>query len=273
MKEWDIQKRIEDALASVNSDYSKSFRQLFAEGEESKSQKRQLVKQFQRTLSTFLEGDVEVPIFKDKGDDWEKVQDRADIFWEKDNVLVEIDATRADQVAKKMLSRFCYASLGEKPVTYVAVLYPGTDSMNTEECKKYFKMGSQVLKSMNPENRFIGYIIGKTKDQDITFMAGQRMPVDFDKASYMDAYVKYLQDNGIESALSIENYKLPVNRISVYLDHHPDVSLESIEEEILRTGGFEGIIGKDCAQKKNTTSYWNKYKRYLKEKNDRCDLK
>lgn len=265
----DILKRIEDALASANNEYGKTFRQLFAEGKDSKAQKRQLVKQFQRTLSTFLEGDVEVPIFKDMGDVWEKVQDRADIFWEKDNLLVEIDATRADQVAKKMLSRFCYASLGEKPIIYVAVLYPGTDSMSTEECKKYFKMGSQVLKSMNPNNRFIGYIIGKTKEQDVAFTAGQRMPIDFDKASYMDAYVKYLQDNGIESALSIENYKLPVNKIAAYLDHHPDVSLESVEEEILKTDGFDGIISKDCAHKSNSTSYWNKYKRYLKEKKNR----
>ena len=84
----DILKRIEDALASANNEYGKTFRQLFAEGKDSKAQKRQLVKQFQRTLSTFLEGDVEVPIFKDMGDVWEKVQDRADIFWEKDNLLV-----------------------------------------------------------------------------------------------------------------------------------------------------------------------------------------
>lgn len=89
--------------------------------------------------------------------------DKCDVFVETERyvIIVELDATRADQVAKKMLSRYYYADKCSKPTVYVCLLYPGTKNMDSNECVKYMKMGKDLLLSMNTSNRFIGaFIIG-----------------------------------------------------------------------------------------------------------------
>ena len=87
-------------------------------------------------------------------------RDRCDVYAKtlEYQIILEIDATRADQVAKKMLSRYFYANkmAENKPTVYVCLLYPGTDSMNPNECIKYMNMGQELLLAMNPANRFIG---------------------------------------------------------------------------------------------------------------------
>ena len=93
-------------------------------------------------------------------------RDRCDVYVKTSEyqIILEIDATRADQVAKKMLSRYFYANkmAENKPTVYVCLLYPGTDSMNPNECIKYMNMGQELLLAMNPANRFIGgFIKGK----------------------------------------------------------------------------------------------------------------
>lgn len=93
--------------------------------------------------------------------------DKCDVFVETRDyiVIVELDATRADQVAKKMLSRYFYAEKSSKPTVYVCLLYPGTTYMNPNECVKYMNMGKDVLLRMNSHNRFIGgFVDGETID-------------------------------------------------------------------------------------------------------------
>ena len=51
-------------------------------------------------------------------------------------VAIELDAWRADQVAKKFVSRM--ALLPATTVYFISLCYPGTERMNREECEKYF---------------------------------------------------------------------------------------------------------------------------------------
>ena len=93
--------------------------------------------------------------------------DKCDVFVETTHyiVIVELDATRADQVAKKMLSRYFYAEKSNKPTVYICLLYPGTDHMKPNECIKYMNMGKDVLLRMNSSNRFIGgFVYGNIVD-------------------------------------------------------------------------------------------------------------
>jgi hypothetical protein len=93
-----------------------------------------------------------IKFLKDTKDDsaefvWEKEyvdtqenrkRDRIDIFGEvkniKLNVVIELDAHRADQVAKKFLSR--QALFHEKNLIYISLCYPGTNNMSQNECIK-----------------------------------------------------------------------------------------------------------------------------------------
>lgn len=84
-------------------------------------------------------------------------RDSIDIFGSLDglNIVVELDKPRADQVAKKFVSRS--ATLSEGAVFYIALCYPGTAAMRAGECKKYFGYCRDI--SMRLNNGFAGFLI------------------------------------------------------------------------------------------------------------------
>ena len=67
--------------------------------------------------------------------------------WE---VIIEIDATRADQVAKKIVSRFSHISESRSEnIIYIALCYPGTERMNVNECEKFISYGKKIIKKIH----------------------------------------------------------------------------------------------------------------------------
>lgn len=239
------------------------------------------VKDFQNRLAKEIGGEPEIKVFKELSDEYFKeVLDRADIYredFEGKELIIEIDATRADQVAKKMMSRFCYACLSGKPVVYVSLLYKGTQKMNRDECLKYFRMGEEVLGRINKDSEYYGFIIdGSELSSYPDHLPGS--PVHYYSADElmaldMECYRKYMRDHGIKSAESEECYMRPVNKIYEYKD-----SLE-IRRRLRDKVGNERekdlfaickhIIyecdkpKKDKDLSKNPQSYWQKYLNYL----------
>lgn len=89
------------------------------------------------------------------------VNDRVDIYntingyhW-----IIELDAPRADQVAKKAFSRIALFGTGKEPIFYVSIIYPGTNSMNENEVIKYSRYGYDIVKGLNSFNDFRTIII------------------------------------------------------------------------------------------------------------------
>lgn len=80
----------------------------------------------------------------------DKVNDRIDIFGESSasdlKVIIELDAHRADQVAKKFLSRS--ALMIDQNSIYLSICYPGTDKIPKPECQKYFEYCSTLSKTL-----------------------------------------------------------------------------------------------------------------------------
>jgi hypothetical protein len=66
------------------------------------------------------------------------IRDSIDIFGQGQDfvVVIELDAHRADQVAKKFVSRV--AILSSTTIYYISLCYPGTKKMSIPECNKYF---------------------------------------------------------------------------------------------------------------------------------------
>lgn len=140
--------------ASPSIAVKKSFQEALSEG-------------LTRRLRYVKKGGIEYKLSNVLTDSHNGFNDKCDIFVETERyiLIVELDTTRADQVAKKMLSRLYYADKCAKPTIYVCLLYPGTNSMNPNECVKYMHMGKDVLLSMNSANRFIGgFINGNSFD-------------------------------------------------------------------------------------------------------------
>ena len=73
------------------------------------------------------------------------------------NWIIEIDTTRADQVAKKILSRVALWGL-ENPINYVAILYPNTQR-GKNECEKYLYYGYKLLKKINTKSKILGLFV------------------------------------------------------------------------------------------------------------------
>lgn len=119
------------------------------------------VKQFQDTMWKEL---------CKSGSNWKKEykdptrleNDTIDLYLD-DPWIIEIDATRADQVAKKILSRI--ALWGKEPdFHYVAVLYPDTRN-GKNECKKFIRFGREILKRLNRNSEMVGIFLDPNKNE------------------------------------------------------------------------------------------------------------
>ena len=84
------------------------------------------------------------------------MKDSIDIFGNNENisVVIEIDKHRADQVAKKFVSR---SALLDKKIFYISLCCPGTTNMNSSECVKYFSYCEQLSKRLG--NEYAGFIV------------------------------------------------------------------------------------------------------------------
>lgn len=121
--------------------------------------KRDKVKKLQNELCDALKSSISSMTWETEHNMSSNYNDSADIFgWNNETqVIIELDTTRADQVAKKMLSRFYYCF--DTPTIYVSLLYPGTKKMNVHECEKYFKYGKKILAGINKNALFVGIIL------------------------------------------------------------------------------------------------------------------
>jgi len=86
-------------------------------------------------------------------------KDAIDIYGESEYfvVAIELDKNRADQVAKKFVSRI--ALLPDKKVYFLFLCYPGTEIMNLNECVKYFGYCSNLTERM--AGVYAGLVIGE----------------------------------------------------------------------------------------------------------------
>ncbi len=84
-------------------------------------------------------------------------RDAIDIYGSRNNeiVIIELDKWRADQVAKKLISRT--ALMIDKKIGFISLCYAGTDRMNKPECIKFFKYGNIIQSKL--KNYYAGMII------------------------------------------------------------------------------------------------------------------
>lgn len=124
---------------------------------QSQSRQKVIVAKFQRDLCGRLKQDLPDTNWKTEHSPNASRRDSIDIFGESQEsvVAIELDKHRADQVAKKFVSRV--ALLPERKVYFISLCYPGTVNMNISECKKYFSYCANLSKRMG--NAYAGFII------------------------------------------------------------------------------------------------------------------
>ena len=148
----DVSDEIITVIESFNS--QEYFSNLISK---SQSEQKKIVARYQNDL--FVKLNSEFPKIK-----WElehqpklNTKDAIDIFGKSENfvITIELDKHRADQVAKKFISRS--ALLSEKNIFYISLCYPGTSNMPINETKKYFEYCSILSEKL--ENDYAGFII------------------------------------------------------------------------------------------------------------------
>lgn len=72
--------------------------------------------------------------------------------------IIEIDATRTDQVSQKLLSRLTLWGLNV-PIQYVAILYPDAHNKGKAACEKYLRYGNALVKKLNAKSSVIGIFV------------------------------------------------------------------------------------------------------------------
>ena len=163
------------------------------------------VEKFQKNLTDILnetptgyKWDIEVePSGRSEGD-------RIDVYGLAQNLpqwIIEIDATRADQVSKKILSRLALWGL-KSPINYVAIMYPNTQG-GKKECEKYLRYGTDILHKVNAKSRIVGIFIDPA-DNSIEVL-------DFNESSHFEVEGKEYRSMSEAAAAAI----------SVYLSRHP----------------------------------------------------
>lgn len=88
-------------------------------------------------------------------------KDSIDIFGQakgQKNWIIEIDATRTDQVSQKLLSRL--SLWGKKdPIQYVAILYPDAQNKGKSACEKYLRYGNEICQIINKNSSVLGIFV------------------------------------------------------------------------------------------------------------------
>lgn len=111
-------------------------------------------------------------------------QDSIDIYGKPyDNknkqVVIEIDASRHDQIATKFISRLSLVGLNE-PLLYVALLYPDTQN-NINTCRKYIRYANNIAKQINRKSSVIGVFVDVNKGMGSLQTKGYIEEWDYDK--------------------------------------------------------------------------------------------
>ena len=123
----------------------------------SQSEQKVIVARFQNAICSALETNVTSTKWQLEYCPSISSRDSIDIFGNNRSsvVAIELDKHRADQVAKKFVSRM--AALPETNVYFISLCYPGTANMSKPEAIKYFGYCSNLSKRMN--NVYAGFTV------------------------------------------------------------------------------------------------------------------
>ena len=126
-----------------------------------------LVEQFQENIKVELNNNANVYKWEtEKKIPGRSERDSVDIFGQtlgKPNWIIEIDATRSDQVSQKLLSRTALWGIKD-PIQYVAILYPDAHKKGKSACEKYLRYGNEIIHKINKDSSIVGIFVDPDND-------------------------------------------------------------------------------------------------------------
>lgn len=139
----------------------KSSLPILAEARTGKEINHTLVEEFQRSVKDILNNGSNEYVWEiEETAKGRSEKDSIDILGKAKNApnwIIEIDATRSDQVSQKLLSRMTLWGLKE-PIQYIAILYPDTRN-GKNACEKYLRYGNELIRKINSKSSVTGVFV------------------------------------------------------------------------------------------------------------------
>jgi len=164
--------KIIKAIAQAANKNKKYIYEFLEKRQRNDPQRHESIESFQDCLKETLKKSLNDFVWNTEGTNKKKKQkDSIDILGKKKDaplIIIEIDATRGDQIAKKLLSRLSlWGREKSKNIFYVALLYPDTQN-GVNESRKFVKYGYDIMKKINPQSYVYGiYINGVDEEPEI----------------------------------------------------------------------------------------------------------
>lgn len=161
---------IQDLCCAICANVSE-LKDLFR-GEKTTDEKKDMVDNFRNGILGYLNNLQSDVWEREHQGNTSKTGDSVDIFWSDKGEggkdwIIELDATRADQVAKKFVSRLALWGL-EKSIQYVAILYPNTQK-GSSECAKYLRYFEKIIEKINNKSCMKGiFVVGSDRSNIVT---------------------------------------------------------------------------------------------------------
>ncbi|MDQ7050611.1 MAG: hypothetical protein Q9M92_14200 [Enterobacterales bacterium] len=149
---------LETIIKSIESVNCQKF--FLGHLEENQREQRVIVSKFQQAVCESLAVSIPNGQWQMEHCPSSSSRDSIDIFGRNESavVAIELDKHRADQVAKKFVSRI--AILPDTKVYFISLCYPGTENMSKPETIKYFGYCANLSKRMG--NVYAGFTIEST---------------------------------------------------------------------------------------------------------------
>lgn len=159
------------AIAKAANENKKYIRVFLERRQRNDPQRHKSIESFQKSLEGTLNDYLSDFNWDTEGTNKKKKQkDSIDILGKKKDaplIIIEIDATRGDQIAKKLLSRLSlWGREKSKNIFYVALLYPDTQN-GVNESRKFVKYGYDIMKKINHQSYVYGIYINGFDEPEI----------------------------------------------------------------------------------------------------------
>lgn len=225
-----------------------------------------LVEEFQKNIMEELNNDPN----KYKWETEKKIsgrseRDSVDIFGQatgQPNWIIEIDATRSDQVSQKLLSRMALWGI-KKPFKYVAILYPDAYMKGKNACEKYLRYGNEIVQKINKESCIVGVFVDPNNESVEVLQ--------FDEHSHFEVNGKECKSMSEAAAEAIKQYinKHPVSfsKLKLCWGKYVNNIKGNSRYKNIRVKTFDGtpVYSYTQFRQYGFCSYWNEFERICKK--------
>ena len=190
--------------------------------------------------------------------------------------IIEIDATRIDQIAQKFVSRLCLWGLEEetkKPLLYIAILYKGSKCHNRkEDCEKYIRYCNKIIKQSKGKESSVICIYTDGNNIDVCdYNISSSFSISYNKSKNPNNNMSFSSNSMVEIAKYVIDWYVKIKKVKsiddiveIFGNTISKISIPS-KNEVVETSIGKIYVSKDWREY-GPRAYWNEFVNCCKKK-------